>query len=136
MNELTQRLKALSSANEFLDFFGIQYDERVVHVNRLHILKRFYQYLHRAEGLDQLDDIAMFRAYRDMLGQAYQDFTKSNAQTEKVFKVFQDADGQQHVSLSSLKDSLAERRRAVGPQLTAFASPEWSAVLGAARRTA
>lgn len=112
MNELTQRLKALSSANEFLEFFGIQYDQRVVHVNRLHILKRFYQYLHRAEGLEQLDEIAMFRAYREMLNQAYLDFTTSDAKTEKVFKVFQDADGQQHVSLSSLKESLAERRAA------------------------
>lgn len=114
MNELTQRLKALSSANEFLEFFGIAYDERVVHVNRLHILKRFYQYLHRAEGLDQLDEIAMFRAYRDMLNTAYLDFVHSNAATEKVFKVFQDADGQQHVSLASLKDSLADRRKPIG----------------------
>jgi nitrogenase-stabilizing/protective protein len=114
MNELTQRLKALSSANDFLDFFGIVYDERVVHVNRLHILKRFYQYLHRAEGLDQLDDIAMFRAYRGMLARAYQDFTISDAKTEKVFKVFQDADGQQHVSLMLLRESLAERRKPDG----------------------
>lgn len=120
MNELTQRLKALSSANEFLDFFGIAYDERVVHVNRLHILKRFYQYLHRAEGLAQLDDISMFRAYREMLTTAYTDFTTSDAKTEKVFKVFQDADGQQHVSLASLKDSLADRRRPLAPQLAGF----------------
>jgi nitrogenase-stabilizing/protective protein len=114
MNELTQRLKALSSANEFLEFFGIAYDERVVHVNRLHILKRFYQYLHRAEGLDRLDEIAMFRAYREMLSAAYNDFTNSDAKTEKVFKVFQDADGQQHVSLASLKESLADRRKPSG----------------------
>ena len=56
MNDLTTRLKALSSANEFLDFFGIAYDESVVNVNRLHILKRFYQYLHKAEGLAGLRD--------------------------------------------------------------------------------
>ena len=55
MDGLIQKLKALSSANEFLDFFGIEYDERVVHVNRLHILKRFYQYLHRADSLDTSD---------------------------------------------------------------------------------
>ena len=40
MSDLTTRLKALSSANEFLEFFGVEYDEAVVHVNRLHILKR------------------------------------------------------------------------------------------------
>jgi nitrogenase-stabilizing/protective protein len=120
MDGLIQRLQALSSANEFLDFFGIAYDERVVNVNRLHILKRFYQYLHQAkglptgtaEGLSGLDEIEMFRRYRELLARAYQDFTASTAAKEKVFKVFQDAEGQQHVSLASLRDSLAERRAA------------------------
>lgn len=107
--DLMQQLKALSSANEFLEFFGIAYDERVVNVNRLHILKRFYQYLHRAEGLQGLDDVELFRRYREMLAQAYQDFTTSSAYREKVFKVFQDADGRQHVSLESLRQSLPRR---------------------------
>jgi len=109
---LIQRMKALSSAEEFLDFFGVSFDPKVVQVNRLHILKRFYQYLHRAEGLAELDDVAMFRRYRELLTQAYQDFVQSTAAKEKVFKVFQDADGQQHVSVNALKDSLADRRRA------------------------
>lgn len=110
--DLTQKLKALSSANEFLEFFGIPYDEHVVHVNRLHILKRFYQYLHRAEGLAGLEEVELFRRYREMLNQAYQDFTNSNAYREKVFKVFQDADGRQHVSLDSLRSSLPRRAAA------------------------
>ena len=112
MNDLTTRLKALSSANEFLDFFGIAYDERVVNVNRLHILKRFYQYLHQAEGLGRLDEVGLFTRYRELLTRAYQDFTTSNAATEKVFKVFQDAGGQQHVPVHKLRDSLSERRDA------------------------
>lgn len=115
MDSLTQRLKALSSAEDFLVFFGIEYEPSVVHVNRLHILKRFYQYLHRADDLAGLDETEMFRRYREMLNQAHNDFVKSNAVTEKVFKVFQDADGQQHVSIKSLKDSLAERRQAAAP---------------------
>ncbi|CAM3674433.1 nitrogenase stabilizing/protective protein NifW [Roseateles saccharophilus] len=110
--DLMQQLKALSSANEFLEFFGIAYDERVVNVNRLHILKRFYQYLRRAEGLTGLDEVALFRRYREMLNQAYQDFTTSTAYHEKVFKVFQDAEGRQHVSLDSLRQSLPGRAAA------------------------
>ena len=81
-----------------------------MHVNRLHILKRFYQYLHRATDLQGLNEVEMFRRYREMLLQAYQDFVKSDAVTEKVFKVFQDATGQQTVSVASLRESLAERR--------------------------
>lgn len=115
MDDLTTRLKALSSANEFLEFFGIPYDQQVVNVNRLHILKRFYQYLHKAEGLAGLDDVGMFTRYRELLNQAYRDFTTSNAAQEKVFKVFQDTNGQQHVSVSKLRDSLAERRSAATP---------------------
>ena len=112
MDGLIQKLKALSSANEFLEFFGVEYDEAVVHVNRLHILKRFYQYLHRAEGLDGLNEIDMFRRYREFLVQAYTDFTTSNAATEKVFKVFQDTDGKQHVTVDALRSSLGARRAA------------------------
>jgi nitrogenase-stabilizing/protective protein len=112
MDTLIQRLKALSSAEDFLQFFGVPFDEHVVQVNRLHILKRFYQYLQRAEALPATDDIALFRLYRELLTQAYRDFVDSTAQREKVFKVFQDTDGTQHVQLDSLRSSLADRRRA------------------------
>lgn len=112
MEDLVTQLKALSSAEDFLQFFGIAFDERVVQVNRLHILKRFYQYLHRSEGLATLGDVELFRRYRELLTQAYQDFVNSTAQREKVFKVFQDSDGRQHVQLAALRDSLVDRRRA------------------------
>jgi len=110
MDTLTERLKALSSAEDFFAFFGVPCDERVLQVNRLHILKRFYQYLHSSEGLGGLQDIDLFRRYRELLAQAYQDFVVSTPAREKVFKVFQSADGTQHVQLASLRDSLAQRR--------------------------
>lgn len=110
MDSLTERLKALSSAEDFFAFFGVPFDERIVQVNRLHILKRFYQYLRQARDLAEADDIELFRRYRVMLAQAYQDFVDSTPAREKVFKVFQDADGTQHVQLASLRDSLADRR--------------------------
>jgi nitrogenase-stabilizing/protective protein len=110
MDNLTHRLQALSSAEDFLQFFGVAYEERVVHVNRLHILKRFYQYLHRTDGLAALDEVEMFRRYRELLMLAYQDFVNSTAARERVFKVFQDAEGTQHVQLASLRGSLAQRR--------------------------
>jgi nitrogenase-stabilizing/protective protein len=109
MNDFITRLKQLSSAEEFLQFFGVPYDEHVVHVNRLHILKRFYQYLHREQGLGELNEVQMFGRYRELLAAAYQDFVHSTAAREKVFKVFQDADGKR-VPLSSLRDTLIDRR--------------------------
>ena len=116
MDDLTQHLQSLSSAEDFLGFFGVPYEERVVHVNRLHILKRFTQYLHQAEGLEAAGEVEMFRRYRELLMRAYNDFVRSSAAKEKVFKVFQDADGSRSVSVASLAESLTARRaRAPGP---------------------
>ena len=110
MDTFIGRLKALSSAEDFFTFFGLPVDEQVVRVNRLHILKRFYQYLHKCDGLATLGDVEMFKRYRELLARAYQDFVVSTAAREKVFKVFQDVQGTQHVQLASLRDSLAGRR--------------------------
>ena len=114
MDSLTQRLKALSSAEDFFHFFGVPFDEQVLHVHRLHVLKRFYQYLHQARDLAGLDEVDTFRRYREMLQQAHADFVRSNAATEKVFKVFQEAGGRKAVPVTQLRDSLVaavERRR-------------------------
>ena len=123
MDSLIHRLKALSSAEDFLQFFGLSYDERIVHVNRLHILKRFYQYLHTTEGLSGLDEVETFRRYRELLARAYQDFVASSAAQEKVFKVFQEAEGHQHVTLQNLKSTLPSQGGSV-PSFTVPARPE------------
>lgn len=112
MPSLTERLKALSSAEDFFAFFGLPFEERVVQVNRLHILKRFYQYLHTTALPAADDEVEQFRHYRSLLARAYQDFVTSTPAAEKVFKVFQDAGGTQHVGLASLRTSLPRRTAA------------------------
>lgn len=113
MEDLLTRLKALSSAEDFLQFFGIPFDQAVVNVSRLHILKRFFQYLRQQSAdLPQDNEVALFSAYRHLLMQAYGDFVKSTPAQEKVFKVFQDVGGKQHVSLDSLKGSIPSRMAA------------------------
>ena len=104
MNAMIQKLTQFSAAEEFLDFFGIPFEQPVVNVHRLHILKRFYQYL-RQENLGQLDEVAMFKQYRILLQRAYEDFVHSTAAKEKVFKVFQDAEAKSF-SLDKLKSTL------------------------------
>jgi nitrogenase-stabilizing/protective protein len=105
MTDFDRDLATLSSAEDFLDYFGIAYDVEVVAVNRLHILKRFHNYLSRVEGIDAVDDVARRAAYRLWLDRAYVDFTQSTARAEKVFPVFQraaDRDGATFVPLSVL----------------------------------
>ena len=109
MNTLAQRLTQLSAAEEFLDFFGIPYEQAVLNVSRLHILKRFYQYMRQEQGLDTLDDIEMFKRLRARLAQAYGDFVRSTPAKEKVFKVLQNAESQS-VSLDSLRMTLRAPR--------------------------
>ena len=109
MSALLDRMAQLSAAEEFFAFLDLPYEPQVVHVNRLHILKRFNQYLRITPELASQDEAAQRDTCRGLLARAYRDFVESSPAQEKVFKVFQDADGQR-VSLTSLRDSLAERR--------------------------
>ncbi len=83
-----EEMEELESAEDFLQYFTLDYEPSVVHVNRLHILQRFHDYLQKA-GTDMPENEPAKRAlYSKLLLRAYQDFVESDAQTEKVFKVF------------------------------------------------
>jgi nitrogenase-stabilizing/protective protein len=81
-------IEALESAEDFLQYFELPYEASVVHVNRLHILQRFHDYLDKGVAHIPEDDEALQAVYKQLLARAYQDFVESDAQTEKVFKVF------------------------------------------------
>ena len=78
---LEQELAEMTSAEDFLDYFEIAFNPKIVEVNRLHILQRFHDYLQQTNAPDRAD-------YVRCLQRAYQDFVDSDALTEKVFKVF------------------------------------------------
>jgi nitrogenase-stabilizing/protective protein len=102
--EFEDALEELSSAEDFLLYFNVEFDQRVVHVNRLHILQRFNDYLAKAEAALPENADARFEVYAKLLTRAYQDFVESDAQTEKVFKVFRMNEPQQtFVSIDMLK---------------------------------
>jgi len=112
METFLQQLKALSSAEDFLQYFGVPFEQGVVNVSRLHILKRFFQYIRQENLLTESNEVGLYTAYREQLVKAYNDFVKSTPAQEKVFKVFQDVNGRQHVSLDSLKSSMPRRAMA------------------------
>lgn len=112
MENFLQQLKELSSAEDFLQYFGVPFDQKVVNVSRLHILKRFFQYIRQEKLLAQTDELGLYTLYREQLMKAYADFITSTPAQEKVFKVFQDTHGKQHVTLDSLKASLPQRTTA------------------------
>lgn len=83
--QLEHDFDELSSAEDFLEYFGIEYDATVVRVNRLHILQRFHDYLQQASHIERTN---LYACYQKYLHRAYTDFLHSDARTEKVFKVF------------------------------------------------
>lgn len=85
---LDEAMEDLVSAEDFLDFFCVPFDQTVVHINRLHIMQRYHDYLSQSGELQGHDDRARHAIFRQLLSRAYQDFVDSDAQTEKVFKVF------------------------------------------------
>jgi len=86
----------LESAEDFLNFFEIVYDPAVVHVNRLHILQRFHDYLGQHAGTPDRAE------YRSSLARAYDDFVRSDAITEKVFSVLKRASGITTIPVSAI----------------------------------
>jgi nitrogenase-stabilizing/protective protein len=87
-------LHALSSAEEFFDYLDIPYVPQVVHVARLHIMRRMGQYLRGSEvegALASADDAALFALCRAHLAQAYADFVASSPIAERLFKVHREA---------------------------------------------
>lgn len=87
MSSFADDMDDLETAEDFLRYFAVAYDQRVVNVNRLHILQRFHDYLSADAGMEGLDDEATSSRYRFHLERAYQDFVVSNAIAEKTFKV-------------------------------------------------
>ncbi len=101
---LEDDMEELEAAEDFLRYFELEYDTTVVHVNRLHILQRFHNYLSQAGDNMPEDDDAQRAVYKKLLQRAYNDFVESDAQTEKVFKVFKMMEPQTvFVSLGDIK---------------------------------
>lgn len=101
---LEEEMEELESAEDFLQYFQLEYEPRVVHVNRLHILQRFHDYLQKADDNMPENESAKRAVYSQLLMRAYQDFVESDAQTEKVFKVFSMGEPQTaFVSLGDIK---------------------------------
>jgi nitrogenase-stabilizing/protective protein len=97
-------IEELEAAEDFLQYFELDYDASIVHVNRLHILQRFHDYLSKGGEYMPADEDSKKQVYKQLLSRAYNDFVESDAQTEKVFKVFKMAEPQTvFVSLGDIK---------------------------------
>ncbi len=83
-------LRKLSSAEDFFEALGVEFDPAVVRVARLHILRRMGEYL-AGNDLQGAPDEEARAACREYLAKAYADFVASSPIAERVFKVHKDA---------------------------------------------
>ncbi|KWV59790.1 nitrogen fixation protein NifW [Rhizobium altiplani] len=91
VNDILERLKRLSAAEEFFAVLGVSYDPKDLDVSRLHIMKRMGQYL-ASEDFSGLPDRVIATRAGAMLERAYDDFANSPPLTHRVFKVLKDHD--------------------------------------------
>ncbi|GAB6043879.1 nitrogenase-stabilizing/protective protein NifW [Endothiovibrio diazotrophicus] len=100
MSDFDDDLSELESAEDFLDYFAIDYDPATVRVARLHILQRFHDYLEGASMPE--DDTARRALYTQLLERAYRDFVESTPIDQRVFSVLKKAVGTATVSIGSI----------------------------------
>ncbi len=104
LERLAVRTRELSAAEDFFQHFGVPFAPAVLHRCRLHVLKRFHQYLHACPP-PAGDEAALHAHAHALLARAYADFVDSTPQEEKVFAVFS-AGAEQRVSLSTVRATL------------------------------
>ncbi|BAY29683.1 nitrogen fixation protein NifW [Nostoc carneum NIES-2107] len=91
MSRNIDEFKKLVDAEEFFQFFEMPYDQTFVNVNRLHILKKFSQFMREVdENSPDLKPEEKLEQYAIALQKAYEVFIESTPQEQKLFKVFND----------------------------------------------
>ncbi|MBD0262630.1 MAG: nitrogenase-stabilizing/protective protein NifW [Tolypothrix sp. Co-bin9] len=91
MNTNLEQFNKIVDAEEYFQFFELPYDQKFVNVNRLHILKKFSQYMKEIDS--NSPDLSVedrLKQYCEALQKAYQVFEESTPQEQKLFKVFND----------------------------------------------
>jgi len=100
MSSFAEDLAGLPSAEDFFAYFAIPYDPQIVAASRLHILKRFHDYLGEIDDLEALADPKP--VYRAQLLRAYGDYAGASPAARHIFPGLLRA-SRSFVALSSLK---------------------------------
>jgi nitrogenase-stabilizing/protective protein len=89
MNFTLDNFNKITTAEDYFEFFKLPYDQKFVNVNRLHILKKFSQFIDEINSSNpDLSEDEKLNNYRDALIQAYEIFLSKTPLETKLFKVF------------------------------------------------
>lgn len=98
-----EQFGTLTDAEDYLQFFDIEYDRDFVNINRLHILKQFSLLIKEVDAaFPDVSETEKLEKYQLALEEAYQVFLTSSPLETKLFKVFQ-SKPKNFVSLAELE---------------------------------
>lgn len=100
-------LRDCVTAEDYFAFLAVPYDQRVLDINRLHILRHFSAQV--AAGLPPRR-----QAYRDALLRSYQAFVTGTAMDHRLFKVLRDRAPQAFVPAADVTVQAADVTVQVG----------------------
>ncbi|YAI82415.1 MAG: nitrogenase-stabilizing/protective protein NifW [cyanobacterium endosymbiont of Rhopalodia sterrenbergii] len=87
-----EQFSKLTNAEDFLEFFDIEYDPGFVNINRLHILKQFSILIAAVDkAFPNISESEKLAKYGEAFQEAYELFKTSSPLETKLFKVFKDA---------------------------------------------
>lgn len=66
--------KKITDTEDFFDFFGLEFDERLINSKRFHIMKKFGEMVERARGHDLGSDEKLLEYYKFALITVYKNF--------------------------------------------------------------
>jgi len=64
----------ITDADEYFDFFGIEYDQRLIDAKRFHLMKKFGELIEKSKELQGVDSEQLLGMYRFALLKVYKDF--------------------------------------------------------------
>jgi len=99
----------ITDAEEYFEFFDLEYDERLVFVKRFHIMKKFGEMMDRAIGNDLGGDEKLLEYYKFALITVYKNFENGYAPSAAdVWDMFGKESGCGTCSTSSTCNDLEE----------------------------
>jgi len=91
MSKSLADFRNLVDAEEYFQFFELEYDQKFVNINRLHILKQFSLLIKEIDKVfPDLSEAELLDKYKQGLAEAYEVFKTSSPLETKLFKVFHD----------------------------------------------
>ena len=88
---ILERMRRLSSAEDFFDALGVRFEPERLAICRLHVMKRMGEML-AGDDLQDLPDATTAARARSMLERAYREFAGASPLERRLFKVLKDRD--------------------------------------------